>query len=268
MSGIINSNFIRFTAGLAIGLFCALFPADLMAQSNAITGTVSDDGGPVIGAAVLVKGTSSGTVTGDDGSFSIQAAPSDTLVFDCLGYKTVEVPVLNQTVINVRLEPDSEMVEETVVVAYGVQKKSLVTGAISSVRGDALEFTGIMRADDALAGKTAGVQVVSNSGQPGSVPFLHAGEEFCGTKNGNSNSYNAGDAVNQMDWDRAENNKEMVAYTRRAIALRRKYAAFRLPSGEAVRACVHPSDREAKMCPGAGRLKAETSFPGETAGQP
>ena len=168
MSGIINSNFIRFTAGLAIGLFCALFPADLMAQSNAITGTVSDDGGPVIGAAVLVKGTSSGTVTGDDGSFSIQAAPSDTLVFDCLGYKTVEVPVLNQTVINVRLEPDSEMVEETVVVAYGVQKKSLVTGAISSVRGDALEFTGIMRADDALAGKTAGVQVVSNSGQPGS----------------------------------------------------------------------------------------------------
>lgn len=73
------------------------------------------------------------------------------------------------------------------------------------------------------------------------VPFLHAGEEFCGTKNGNSNSYNAGDAVNQMDWDRAEYNKEMVDYTRRAIALRRKYAAFRLSTGEAVSACVHPS---------------------------
>lgn len=79
------------------------------------------------------------------------------------------------------------------------------------------------------------------------VPFLHAGEEFCGTKNGNSNSYNAGDAVNQMDWDRAEYNKEMVEYTRRAIALRRRYAGFRLSTGEEVVAEVHPSVAEGNI---------------------
>ncbi len=164
----IQTNCIRLKAGLAAAILCLLTSTALMAQTNVITGTVSDETGPVIGAAVLIKGTTAGTVSGVDGSWSISASPSDTLVFDCLGYKNVEVPVANRTVINTILEPDSEMVEETVVVAYGVQKKSLVTGAISSVRGDDLEFTGIMRADDALAGKTAGVQVVSNSGQPGS----------------------------------------------------------------------------------------------------
>ena len=164
----IQTNCIRLKAGLAAAILCLLTSTALMAQTNVITGTVSDETGPVIGAAVLIKGTTAGTVSGVDGSWSISASPSATLVFDCLGYKNVEVPVANRTVINTILEPDSEMVEETVVVAYGVQKKSLVTGAISSVRGDDLEFTGIMRADDALAGKTAGVQVVSNSGQPGS----------------------------------------------------------------------------------------------------
>lgn len=133
-----------------------------------ISGVVTDASGPVAGVAVIVKGTSTGTSTDLNGAYSIRASQSDVLVFSFLGYKTQEIAVQSRDRIDVRLESDAQMVDEVVVVGYGVQKKSLVTGAISSVKGTDLETTGVMRADDALAGKTAGVQVVSNSGQPGS----------------------------------------------------------------------------------------------------
>lgn len=133
-----------------------------------ISGVVTDASGPVAGVAVIVKGTSTGTSTDLNGAYSIRASQSDVLVFSFLGYKTQEIAVQSRNRIDVRLESDAQMVDEVVVVGYGVQKKSLVTGAISSVKGTDLETTGVMRADDALAGKTAGVQVVSNSGQPGS----------------------------------------------------------------------------------------------------
>lgn len=135
---------------------------------HTVHGTVSDDSGPVVGATVIVKGTANGVTTDSNGLYSILVSESDVLVFDCLGYRTLEIPVGGSSVIDAFLESEAMLVDEVVVVGYGVQKKSLVTGAISSVKGDALEKTGIMRADDALAGKTAGVQVVSNSGQPGS----------------------------------------------------------------------------------------------------
>lgn len=79
------------------------------------------------------------------------------------------------------------------------------------------------------------------------VPFLHAGQEFCGTKNGNSNSYNAGDAINQMDWERAAYNFEMVDYTRRAVALRLKYRGFRLSTGDEISKCLHLSVAEGNI---------------------
>lgn len=133
-----------------------------------VSGVVTDASGPVAGVAVIVKGTSTGTSTDLNGAYSIRASQSDVLVYSFLGYKTQEIAVQSRNRIDVRLESDAQMVDEVVVVGYGVQKKSLVTGAISSVKGTDLETTGVMRADDALAGKTAGVQVVSNSGQPGS----------------------------------------------------------------------------------------------------
>lgn len=139
------------------------------AQSQGtVSGVVTDASGPVAGVAVIVKGTSTGTTTDQKGAYTLRASKSDVLVFNFLGYKTQEVPVHNRMEIDVRLESEAQLVDEVIVVGYGVQKKSLVTGAISSVKGTALERTGVMRADDALAGKTAGVQVVSNSGQPGS----------------------------------------------------------------------------------------------------
>ena len=133
-----------------------------------VSGVVTDASGPIAGVAVIVKGTSIGTSTDNNGAYTIKASESDVLVYSFLGYKTQEIAVQSRSQIDVQLESDSQIVDEVVVVGYGVQKKSLVTGAISSVKGSDLETTGIMRADDALAGKTAGVQVVSNSGQPGS----------------------------------------------------------------------------------------------------
>ena len=149
------------------GLFF-LLSGSAQSQST-VSGVVTDASGEgIAGVAVIVKGTTTGTSTDMKGAYTIRASKSDVLVFSFLGYKTQEVAVHNRMEIDVRLESDSQQVDEVVVVGYGVQKKSLVTGAISSVKGSALETTGIMRADDALAGKTAGVQVVSNSGQPGS----------------------------------------------------------------------------------------------------
>lgn len=145
-----------------------LLPGSAQSQST-VSGIVTDASGEgIAGVAVIVKGTTTGTSTDMKGAYTIRASKSDVLVFSFLGYKTQEVAVHNRMEIDVRLESDAQLVDEVVVVGYGVQKKSLVTGAISSVKGSALETTGIMRADDALAGKTAGVQVVSNSGQPGS----------------------------------------------------------------------------------------------------
>lgn len=149
-----------------VGMFLLLTGA---AQTpGTVSGVVTDASGPVAGVAVIVKGTSIGTSTDNNGAYTIKASESDVLVYSFLGYKTQEIAVQSRSQIDVRLESDSQIVDEVVVVGYGVQKKSLVTGAISSIKGSDLETTGIMRADDALAGKTAGVQVVSNSGQPGS----------------------------------------------------------------------------------------------------
>lgn len=156
----------RMLLALAGTLF--LLPGSAQSQST-VSGIVTDASGEgIAGVAVIVKGTTTGTSTDMKGAYTIRASKSDVLVFSFLGYKTQEVTVHNRMEIDVRLESDAQLVDEVVVVGYGVQKKSLVTGAISSVKGSALETTGIMRADDALAGKTAGVQVVSNSGQPGS----------------------------------------------------------------------------------------------------
>lgn len=151
-----------------IPLLLLVFAAysEAMAQSR-ISGTVSDNQGPLPGVGVLLKGKAVGTTTDESGRYDIMASPEDVLVFNMLGYSTKEIKVNGQSVIDAKLEADSETLEELVVIGYGVTKKSLVTGSISSVKGSELEWTGIMRADDALAGKTAGVQVVSNSGQPG-----------------------------------------------------------------------------------------------------
>ena len=134
-----------------------------------VKGVVSDASGELPGVSVLVKGTSRGTETGLDGSYSIKNVKSnDVLVFSFIGYKTIEVPVNGRTTVNVTLEEDSDTLEEVVVVGYGTKKKSLVTGAISSIDSKEIKSISNQRVDQVLQGRASGVTVSSSSGSPGS----------------------------------------------------------------------------------------------------
>ncbi|MEX0981304.1 MAG: SusC/RagA family TonB-linked outer membrane protein [Bacteroidales bacterium] len=142
----------------------------MMAQQRTITGVVSasDADMALPGATIVVKGTSVGTVTDGEGRFSIEATSGDVLVISFVGYTTIEVPVGTDSEINVSLDPDIGQLDEVVVVGYGVEKKSLVTGAIAKVSSEEIEKTNTLRIEQALQGKTAGVSITQVSGQPGS----------------------------------------------------------------------------------------------------
>ncbi len=136
------------------------------AQNQAISGKVLDAGGqPVIGAAVMVPGTTNGATTDLNGNFSIRVAPGTTVEVSCIGYTTIRVTAANG--MTVTLEDDTEMLEETVVIGYGVQKKSDLTGAVASVREGDLKNRSTSDAAAALQGKAAGVQILNYSGAPG-----------------------------------------------------------------------------------------------------
>ncbi|MBQ0044266.1 MAG: TonB-dependent receptor [Bacteroidales bacterium] len=138
------------------------------AQNRAISGTVVDAQGPIMGATVMVVGNSSiGTVTDIDGKFAMQVPANSTIVVDCLGYTSQTISVGNQTTFNVVLVEDSEFLEETVVIGYGVQKKSDLTGSVASIREDALKNQSTTDAAQALQGKVSGVHILSNAA-PGS----------------------------------------------------------------------------------------------------
>ncbi|MDT0647986.1 TonB-dependent receptor [Zunongwangia sp. F260] len=135
---------------------------------NTVTGTVTDENGPVPGVTVMVKGTSNGVVTDFDGNYAINNVPSDgVLVFSFVGFQTKEVPVNGQRQINTTLETDVSSLDEVVVVGYGTMKRSDVTGAVVSVSEDAIEESIPTTIDQVLQGRAAGVQIQQNSGAPG-----------------------------------------------------------------------------------------------------
>lgn len=135
---------------------------------NSIKGTVTscEDNLPLPGVSVLIKGTTSGTITDIDGNFSLTANANDVVTFSFVGYESQEVPVGNQASLNIQLCEDVTGLSEVVVVGYGVKKKSLVTGAISSIEPKDL-VSSVQRTEQALQGKAAGVTVLPNSGSPG-----------------------------------------------------------------------------------------------------
>ncbi|HIZ33438.1 MAG TPA: TonB-dependent receptor [Candidatus Bacteroides merdigallinarum] len=151
-------------------LMCVPFA---MAQGPAkVTGKVIDDlGEPMIGVSVQVKGTASGAITDIDGNYSVTVEPGATLVFSYVGYIPQE-HVVKGGILNVTLKEDTETLEEVVVIGYGVQKKSSVTGAISQVKAADMENRTITTAAQALQGKTAGVQLITSSGGPGETPTI------------------------------------------------------------------------------------------------
>jgi TonB-dependent starch-binding outer membrane protein SusC len=142
----------------------------LYAQERTISGIVSskEDNKPLPGVNVILKGTSQGTVTGADGTYRLSApAEMDVLVFSFIGYVTQEVSVNGRSTIDMVLEIDVQNLTEVVVIGYGTQKKSNITGAIASVSGEELEKVQVASFEQALQGRAAGVYVTSNSGQPG-----------------------------------------------------------------------------------------------------
>ncbi|MEO3199077.1 SusC/RagA family TonB-linked outer membrane protein, partial [Parabacteroides distasonis] len=125
-------------------------------------------GEPVIGANVVVKGTTNGTITDFDGNYTIEGvSANDVLVISYIGYLSQEVPVGNQSMIKVTLKEDTQTLDEVVVVGYGTMKKSDVTGSISTAKGDDLVKNQSFSALDNLRGKVSGVNIFSNSSQPG-----------------------------------------------------------------------------------------------------
>ena len=138
-------------------------------QGKKVTGVVVDGTGePVIGANVVVKGTTNGTITDFDGNYTIEGVPADgVLVISYIGYLSQEIPVGNQSAINVTLKEDTQTLDEVVVVGYGTMKKSDVTGSISTAKGDDLVKNQSFSALDNLRGKVSGVNIFSNSSQPG-----------------------------------------------------------------------------------------------------
>ena len=132
-----------------------------------ITGTVVDAQGPVIGASVMEKGTTNGTVTDFDGNFTLNVNPGATIVLSYIGYETQEIKVGNQSHFNITLNEDDAVLEEVVVVGYGVQKKKLVTGATVQVKGEEIAKLNTTSALEAMQSSTPGVQITQSSSQPG-----------------------------------------------------------------------------------------------------
>jgi TonB-linked SusC/RagA family outer membrane protein len=134
-------------------------------QSEEITGNVSDSEGPLIGATVMVKGSSTGAVTDIDGNFSLKANSGATLVISYVGYVTQEVPARNN--IRIVLEQEGRNLNEVVVIGYGTQRREAVTGSVANIRGDVVREVPGADITNALQGRIAGVEMMQSSSKPG-----------------------------------------------------------------------------------------------------
>ena len=160
--------FARMAAAVMI-VAAGLLGTVATAQNRAISGTVVDESGaPVVGAAVVVVGnTSIGAVTNQDGTFRLNVPAGANINVSCIGYADQTLSTANQSVFNITLQEDTEFLDETIVIGYGVQKKSDLTGAVASVRAEDLQNRSTSDPGAALQGKAAGVQIINNSGRPG-----------------------------------------------------------------------------------------------------
>lgn len=172
---------VAFGASLILASTCSVWANDVQSQTphkdaiesilqnKVVTGVISDQYGPVIGANVIVKGTTIGTITDMDGKFSLEVPADAVLQISYIGYLTQEIQVTKSTTtVNVILKEDSETLEEVVVVGYGTQKKVNMSGSVSAVNVSELtESRPITNVSQALAGVAAGVNVMSSSNQPG-----------------------------------------------------------------------------------------------------
>ena len=152
---------------MMVCLIGMLLPMCIFAQQITVQGVVKDQTGEtVIGASVMEKGTTNGTITGIDGDFSLNMSSNGTLVVSFVGYKTQEVQVKGQKQLQVVLSEDAEMLDEVVVIGYGTMKKSDLTGAVSSIGNKEIKDSPVSNLGQAIQGKISGVQIV-DAGKPG-----------------------------------------------------------------------------------------------------
>ncbi|MDE5622725.1 MAG: carboxypeptidase-like regulatory domain-containing protein, partial [Alistipes sp.] len=162
-----NSIFRAFGLRGVLTLLALVLALSVSAQ-NRIAGKVVDENGqPVIGANVVVKGTTQGMSTDVKGAYTLSVKKGDVLIFSYLGYVTQEITVGTQTALDVALEPDSNLMDEVVVVGYGTQKRGDLTGSISSVSSKSIEGFKSGSVMEALGGQVAGVQITATDGTPG-----------------------------------------------------------------------------------------------------
>jgi TonB-linked SusC/RagA family outer membrane protein len=146
----------------------------VFAQTRTVTGLVTskEDGQTIPGVNVSVKGTTTGTVTDLKGYYSIKVDTTSTLVFTFVGYQTVEIRVGDQEEINLAMEAETKAIDELVVIGYGTQKKSHLTGSVSKFKDERLDETASSRLDQALQGKIAGVQIQNTTSEVGVAPIV------------------------------------------------------------------------------------------------
>ena len=150
---------------MMVCLIGMLLPMCMFAQQITVQGVVKDQTGEtVIGASVMEKGTTNGTITGIDGDFSLNMSPNGTLVVSFVGYKTQEVQVKGQKQLQVVLSEDAEMLDEVVVVGYGSQKKANLTGAVGMITAEDINNRPVTSAANALQGADPSINLTFNSG--------------------------------------------------------------------------------------------------------
>ena len=169
--------------GLSAAMMSMAFPAmaenplgggkvsdsQVVTQNKTVTGTIVDETGePMIGVSVLVKGTTTGTVTDFDGKFSLSAAPNSILVISYIGYQTQEIKVGNQNNLSIALKPDNQVLDEVVVVGYGTVKKRDLTGAVASVKSEDILRMPTSNVVEAIQGQVAGLDITRTNGEAGS----------------------------------------------------------------------------------------------------
>ena len=168
-----RASMLRLAAAVAV-LMGASAGMDALAQNtHRVSGKVVSNGESVIGASVIIKGTNQGAVTDVDGLYSIQARPDAVLVFSAIGYEPVEVNVAGRSTVDVTMEESSLLLEDAVVVGYGVQKKVNLTGAVSTVSTQELEGKPINNVLEGLQGTTPGLVIQQGSSTPGGVPSMN-----------------------------------------------------------------------------------------------
>jgi TonB-linked SusC/RagA family outer membrane protein len=166
-TALLMSTLALLGLGYSSNAYAAGAPQEVQQAAKKITGTVVDAMGPVIGASVVEKGTTNATVTDLDGNFTLNVKPGATIVVSFIGFETQQIAVGNRDNFQITLKDDNAVLEEVVVVGYGVQKKKLVTGATVQVKGEEIAKLNTTNALIAMQSSTPGVQITQSSSQPG-----------------------------------------------------------------------------------------------------